>query len=78
MLEEQYCFDAEVYADEIELEDKIEFREDQRSMAPFVLRTIRQVLTLCSKYRQVGITIFVQQPYRRRDQEGRGHQGDIA
>jgi WD repeat-containing protein 48 len=37
-LEENYCFDAEMYADELELEHKIEFREDQRSMheAPFL------------------------------------------
>lgn len=32
MLEENYCFDAETYADELELEEKIEFREDHRSM----------------------------------------------
>ena len=31
MLEENYCFDAEVYADEIDIPDTIEFREDQRS-----------------------------------------------
>ena len=30
MLEEIYCFDAEVYADETEIDEKIEFREDQR------------------------------------------------
>jgi WD repeat-containing protein 48 len=30
-LEENYCFDAEMYADEIEIEEQIEFREDQRS-----------------------------------------------
>lgn len=31
VLEEYNCFDAEMYADELQLEDKIEFREDQRS-----------------------------------------------
>ena len=31
MLEENYCFDAEVYADEIDIPEKIEFRDDQRS-----------------------------------------------
>jgi len=31
VLEENYCFDAEMYADELELEEKIEFRDDQRS-----------------------------------------------
>jgi WD repeat-containing protein 48 len=32
MLEENYCFDAEVYADGIDIPEKIDFREDQRSM----------------------------------------------
>ena len=32
MLEENYCFDAEVYTDEIEIDENIDFREDQRSM----------------------------------------------
>lgn len=31
ILEENYCFDAEVYADELESNDLSEFREDQRS-----------------------------------------------
>jgi WD repeat-containing protein 48 len=31
VLEENYCFDAETYADELDLEEVIEFREDQRS-----------------------------------------------
>lgn len=31
ILEENYCFDAEMYADELELEDAAEFRDDQRS-----------------------------------------------
>ena len=30
-LEENYCFDAEVYTDEADIEESIEFREDQRS-----------------------------------------------
>lgn len=33
MLEENYCFDAEAYADEIDVDEKIDFREDQRSMS---------------------------------------------
>jgi hypothetical protein len=32
VLEENYCFDAEMYADELELEEQIDFREDHRSM----------------------------------------------
>jgi hypothetical protein len=31
VLEEYNCFDAEMYADELQLEERIEFREDQRS-----------------------------------------------
>lgn len=30
LLEETYCFDAEMYADELESDDQAEFREDQR------------------------------------------------
>jgi WD repeat-containing protein 48 len=31
VLEENYCFDAETYADELNLLDPSEYREDQRS-----------------------------------------------
>jgi WD repeat-containing protein 48 len=31
VLEPYNCFDAEVYADELEFEEPVEFREDQRS-----------------------------------------------
>lgn len=31
VLEENYCFDAEMYADELDLEESLDFREDQRS-----------------------------------------------
>lgn len=31
VLEEYNCFDAEMYADELKLEEPVEFREDQRS-----------------------------------------------
>lgn len=30
MLESNYCFDAEHYLDEIEFEEMLEFREEQR------------------------------------------------
>ena len=30
-LEENYCFDAEAYADELDSQELIDFREDQRS-----------------------------------------------
>ncbi|KAF3935545.1 hypothetical protein ABW19_dt0202177 [Dactylella cylindrospora] len=39
VLEENYCFDAEMYADEVELEEKIEFRDDHRiNLGKWVLR----------------------------------------
>lgn len=39
VLEENYCFDAELYADELELEENIEFREDQRiNLGKWILR----------------------------------------
>ncbi|KAJ5059171.1 hypothetical protein J3E72DRAFT_400688, partial [Bipolaris maydis] len=39
MLEENYCFDAETYADELDLEDDIEFREDHRiNLGKWILR----------------------------------------
>ncbi|KAI9744917.1 MAG: hypothetical protein M1818_001843 [Claussenomyces sp. TS43310] len=41
VLEEYNCFDAEMYADEIELEEAIEFREDQRvNLGKWILRHI--------------------------------------
>jgi WD repeat-containing protein 48 len=39
VLEENYCFDAETYADELELEEQIEFREDHRiNLGKWILR----------------------------------------
>lgn len=41
MLEEIYCFDAEVYADETEFAGKTDFREDQRiNLGKWVLRNL--------------------------------------
>jgi WD repeat-containing protein 48 len=31
VLEESYCFDAEIYADEADIEETLEFKDDQRS-----------------------------------------------
>lgn len=33
VLEELYCFDAEMYADELDAEESVYFKEDQRSMS---------------------------------------------
>ncbi|KAF3179641.1 hypothetical protein TWF788_006945 [Orbilia oligospora] len=39
VLEENYCFDGETYADEVELEEKIDFRDDHRiNLGKWVLR----------------------------------------
>ncbi|EWC45391.1 hypothetical protein DRE_00790 [Drechslerella stenobrocha 248] len=39
VLEENYCFDAEMYADEVELDEKVEFRDDHRiNLGKWVLR----------------------------------------
>lgn len=35
VLEENYCFDAEIYADEADVEEAAEFRDDQRSKGVF-------------------------------------------
>ncbi|KAK5456282.1 hypothetical protein LTS15_005601 [Exophiala xenobiotica] len=41
MLEENYCFDAEVYADELDLDKDLVFREDQRiNLGKWVLRNL--------------------------------------
>jgi WD repeat-containing protein 48 len=39
VLEEHNCFDAEMYADEVEMEEQIEFKEDQRiNLGKWILR----------------------------------------
>ncbi|KEF55592.1 uncharacterized protein A1O9_08342 [Exophiala aquamarina CBS 119918] len=41
MLEENYCFDAEVYADELDLSNELVFRDDQRiNLGKWVLRNL--------------------------------------
>lgn len=37
ILEENYCFDAEMYADELELDEPVSFRDDQRSKSTITL-----------------------------------------
>jgi WD repeat-containing protein 48 len=39
VLEEYNCFDAEMYADELQLDEPVEFREDQRSNPALFLKT---------------------------------------
>ncbi|KAF2145762.1 uncharacterized protein K452DRAFT_244090 [Aplosporella prunicola CBS 121167] len=39
VLEEKHCFDAEMYADELQLEEPVEFRDDQRiNLGKWILR----------------------------------------
>ena len=40
ILEPGRCFDAEIYADETDLEDYSQFRDDQRSMPTYVFITL--------------------------------------
>lgn len=46
VLEPFNCFDAEVYADELELDDPVEFRDDQRSECLLVTKYVAEILTL--------------------------------
>lgn len=45
MLEENYCFDAEVYADELDLDKDLVFREDQRSKPLIILSCCSRLTT---------------------------------
>lgn len=54
VLEPYNCFDAEMYADELALEEPVEFREDQRSTYPFLPTIPAQTLTPESQPGQVG------------------------
>ncbi len=57
MLEENYCFDAEMYADEIQLEEAIDFREDQRSKPPESSSIIFQLHSLMQ--RPIMLSVFL-------------------
>lgn len=46
VLEENYCFDAESYADELGLDEQIDFREDHRSMLNSMNRSREQANSL--------------------------------
>jgi len=73
VLEENYCFDAEMYADELQLDEEIEFREDHRSVsAPLLRNSTDPSLTSPSQSWQMDIAILVFQSHRRGDQTRRG------
>lgn len=64
VLEPFNCFDAEAYADELTLEEPVEFREDQRSMFHHRLLSRWIVLTLHSKSWQVDFAVSLCKPDR--------------
>lgn len=72
ILEENYCFDAEMYADELELENASDFRDDQRSKSPtecfcdpmsisctirFIAQANRRLV--CSKSWKMGFALLI-------------------
>lgn len=61
-MEENNAFDAEMYADELDIQETIDFREDQRSKSLLSKSTLpeTQILTMAfSKSWQVGAEISV-------------------
>ena len=62
VLEEYNCFDAEMYADELELEEPVEFREDQRSeLLSFAMPN--HMLSNFSKSWEVGFKTHILQAH---------------
>ncbi|KAI4205703.1 MAG: hypothetical protein LQ350_000200 [Teloschistes chrysophthalmus] len=74
ILEENNCFDAEMYADELDLEDTAELRDDQRSKWDSVLSLYRPIRTLIEE------EIIRDEVYRRQLQQkhSRKRQGTPA
>jgi len=76
ILEENYCFDAETYADELKFDEEAGFREDQRSeltsraiwlpLSKFVCFGT-EPLTCLSQPGQMGATVPIRWPRRRGD-----------
>lgn len=61
VLEEYNCFDAEMYADELQLEEHIEFREDQRSTRSPAQRSKHKLTSDLSKSRKMGASPYILQ-----------------
>lgn len=66
VLEEYNCFDAEMYADELQLEAPVEFREDQRSkFSALWLKIGKTSLTSrFSQFGEVGAAAYFLEPDR--------------
>ena len=67
ILEPNRCFDAEVYADEIDLQDTSQLRDDQRSMTWFYT-CFWIMLTIDSQLRKVDTALAFRPVGRRRSQ----------
>ncbi len=70
-LEENYCFDADMYADELELENAHDFREDQRSIITvpllpqsFPCNILGTLANKCSQYWEMGLAFPVRWSHR--------------
>ena len=57
ILEPGRCFDAEIYADETDIEDSSQFRDDQRSMTTTLQLLRDRVLMTSSQPRQMDIAL---------------------
>lgn len=72
-LEENTCFDAEMYADELELDEKVEFRDDQRiNLGKWVLRylfdsLISEEIRRDEDFRQNLLDMHARQTLQRED-----------
>lgn len=58
-LEENNAFDAEMYADQLDVAEHMDFKEDQRSECFANVDTLE--LTVSSKSRKMGVAVFVRQ-----------------
>lgn len=66
VLEAYNCFDAEMYADELQVEEPVEFREDQRSKSPHRSLTSRRNYPnqISSQSREVDTSTYILQSNR--------------
>ena len=59
ILEENNCFDAEMYADELESDEPIEFREDQRSEQPIFYQILYRIYLIIVMPARFCVLCFV-------------------
>ena len=63
VLEEYNCFDAEMYADELQLEEPVEFRDDQRSKPRLLSLVLRSTYNAISQPGKVDTSTYFFKPY---------------